>query len=67
MNSPPALLNERETAAFLSLSRPYLRRRRMLGQGPAYVKLGTRAIRHCLTDLEQWIAENRREPQGAAR
>jgi predicted DNA-binding transcriptional regulator AlpA len=34
-----------------------LRKRRMNGDGPAYVKLG-RTVRYRLSDLDDWLAEN---------
>lgn len=60
------LLNEREAAKYLSVSRQFLRKSRMNGTrlshtpAPPYVKFG-RSIRYSLDDLQAWIAEHRRE------
>lgn len=47
----PKLLNEKETAEYLALSRPTLARWRMLGKGPRYCVLGSRTIRYRVSDL----------------
>lgn len=60
------LLTEAETAKYLSVSRPFLRKSRMEGRrenhtpGPPWVKFG-RAVRYAIDDLNAWIAEHRQE------
>jgi predicted DNA-binding transcriptional regulator AlpA len=49
------LLNQRATAAYLSISERTLERWRVSGDGPSFCKLGRRvAYREC--DLIEWIA-----------
>jgi hypothetical protein len=53
------LLNQRATAAYLSISERTLERWRVSGCGPAYCKLGRRvAYREC--DLVEFINSHRR-------
>ena len=44
---------EAETAAYLHVSRAYLRQRRMRGSGPPYAAFG-RMIRYRRRDLDAW-------------
>lgn len=46
-------LDERASAAFLSLSPQYLRKRRADGDGPKHIRFG-RAIRYRRSDLLAW-------------
>lgn len=63
---PRRLLDEIETARYLSFSRQFLRKSRMEGKrknhadGPPYFKIG-RSIRYSIEELDKWIAEHRRE------
>jgi predicted DNA-binding transcriptional regulator AlpA len=52
-------LTVRETAAYLSVSKSWLDKRRLDGNGPAYLKLGRRVV-YDIIDLENWAASNRR-------
>jgi predicted DNA-binding transcriptional regulator AlpA len=52
-------LTVKETAAYLSVSKSWLDKRRLDGNGPAYLKFGRR-IAYDLVDLENWAANNRR-------
>jgi len=47
------LLTPHDAARFLALSRSWLAKLRMTGEGPAYVKLG-RQVRYRLSDLQAW-------------
>jgi predicted DNA-binding transcriptional regulator AlpA len=55
------LLSETQTAEFLGLSTRTLQGWRLRGCGPAYIKVGGRAVRYRRSDLELWIEERRRE------
>lgn len=61
------LIDEREAARFLSCSRGYLRRSRMVGnpsgrnEVPPFVRVGKRGIRYCLRDLRDFVQRNRVE------
>lgn len=69
-NSQPIkrrLLTDPEAATYLGVSLSFLRQGRMEGRragrsaGPPFIKLGGRAIRYDLLDLDAWLAANRRE------
>jgi len=53
MNKDP-LLTPHDAAEFLALSRSWLAKLRLTGDGPPYVKLG-RQVRYRLGDLEAWL------------
>jgi hypothetical protein len=46
-------------AAYCGVSESYLAKGRVLGYGPAFMKLG-KAVVYDQTDLDGWLAENRR-------
>jgi predicted DNA-binding transcriptional regulator AlpA len=48
------LLTPREASAFLRVSESWLAKRRMVGDGPPYVKIG-RSIRYPEAALLQWM------------
>ncbi len=56
--TPPAALSEKGAAAYVAMSRPYLRRARREGHGPAFVRLG-RTIRYAVADLDAWLNAHR--------
>ena len=57
MDSKTTLLNEREAARWLGLSVATMRRRRLLRQPPAWVKLGARVL-YRKQDLESFVNAN---------
>ena len=59
------MYDEKETAEFLGCSVAALRKWRLLGTGPAYVKVG-RLVRYREDDLVAYLDANRVEPVGAA-
>ena len=58
-DKPTEYMGTREAAAFLGLSPRTLDRYRVIGEGPAFYKSGTR-IRYARADLEDWAAARRR-------
>lgn len=56
----PILLNVREAAARLGLSKSTLDKMRCAGKGPRFIKPTDRAVRYDPDDLEAWIAGRRR-------
>lgn len=54
--TPQALLDSHEVAALLNISYQHVRRLRVTGQGPAFIKLPTGTIRYRVEDVEAWIA-----------
>ena len=53
-----AYLNQREAAEFLGCSSETIRRRRLDGDFPEPVRLGSRNLRWSRADLERWAEEN---------
>lgn len=60
------ILNEREAAVRLGLSVATLRRRRLLRQPPAWVKLGARCL-YRAADLQAFVEANLVRPTGSDR
>jgi predicted DNA-binding transcriptional regulator AlpA len=60
------LLTEAEAAEYLSASRMFLRKMRMRQAGPAWVRMGSRAIRYSVEDLNSWIQAQRYLPRVSA-
>ena len=57
------LLNEKAAAERLSVSVAALRRWRLFGEGPSYMKLG-RSVRYSCDDLDAFCNANRVETTG---
>ena len=53
------LLNVNEAASRLGVSISYLNKLRLTGEGPIFIKLGTR-VAYDPADLATWIAERKR-------
>ena len=58
-SAPDALLNVRQAAARLGLSKSTLDKMRGAGKGPHFVKSTERAIRYDPVDLDRWISARR--------
>jgi len=58
------LIDEREAAKVLCCSVATLRKWRLLGNGPAYIKVG-RLVRYSEADLATYLDANRKEPAAA--
>lgn len=56
--SHKAILRPNEAAQFLGLSESTLAKRRLTGEPPKYVKLGSRAVGYSLEVLESYIKNN---------
>ena len=58
------ILNEKEAALYIGMSRSFLSQDRMNGYregrtpGPIFMKLG-RSIRYCKEDLDTWLSRHR--------
>ena len=57
-NQHEPLLRDPQAADYLNVSIAWLQRQRWLGTGPAYIKVGARAVRYRKNDLESWVAAN---------
>jgi predicted DNA-binding transcriptional regulator AlpA len=53
-------LTVKETAAYLSVSKSWLDKRRLDGNGPAYLKFGRRVV-YDMADLDAWATSNKRQ------
>jgi hypothetical protein len=53
------LLNEKESAMFLNVSRDFMRISRIRGTGPAYSKIG-KCVRYRLEVLEAFVIANQK-------
>ena len=61
------LLNTKEAAEYLCVSKAFLERDRWAGAKIPFVRVGSRAVRYRLDDLDRFIAERRQEvavPEG---
>ena len=47
-----------EAARFLGISIPYLKKLRLMGEGPAYYRLGRRVV-YSLETLQAWLDDHR--------
>lgn len=56
------LLDVREAAAYVGLSKSTLDKMRCFGTGPRYIKLTSAAVRYDPADLKAWIAARRSSP-----
>ena len=52
------VLREADAAKYIGFSRSFLRKGRLEGRGPAYLRLG-RQIRYRIADLDQWLSTHR--------
>lgn len=59
------MLDVKTAAKRLGLSKSTLDKLRVYGGGPRFSKLG-RSVRYSTTDLDMWVAENRRTSTSAA-
>jgi len=64
--SPTRKLSVQETAAYLSVSKSWLDKRRLDGNGPLYLKFGRRVV-YDIVDLEKWAAGNKRRHTAESR
>ncbi len=49
------VLKTKEAAEFLNLSPSFLEKARVYGDGPPFVRLGSRAVAYRLSDLTEWL------------
>jgi hypothetical protein len=50
----PAVLREQDAARYIGLSRAYLKKARLFGRGPNFVRI-QRAIAYRVVDLDRWL------------
>ncbi|MBI3439292.1 MAG: helix-turn-helix domain-containing protein [Proteobacteria bacterium] len=62
-STPDALLNVRQAAARLGLSKSTLDKMRRAHKGPRFVKTTDRAIRYDPVDLDRWINARRSQSE----
>ena len=56
----PVWLTPKDAADHLGVSVGWLSKLRVVGDGPVFSKLGRRAIRYRLTELDRWAQERER-------
>jgi len=61
------VLDTKQAAAFLGLTRRCLDIWRKEGRGPVFVKIGARIVRYRLGDLEKFLDENTKQPVAASK
>ena len=49
-----------EAAEYLGIASSTLEKRRLIGEGPPFIRIGTRAVGYCVDDLDAYIASGRR-------
>ena len=54
---PSALLNQSQAASLIGVSERTLECWRWKGNGPAFVKISSRAVRYRRQDIEKWVSE----------
>lgn len=60
-HAPEHIVDERDAARYLNFTPAFMRRRREVGGGPAYLRIG-RTIRYRIADLDAWLAAHRIDP-----
>ena len=56
----PAKLRVQQAAGYLGISKSWLDKKRITGEGPPYLKLGRRVV-YDIDDLEIWASGHRRQ------
>lgn len=59
LQTPTTLLTPKEAARLLNLSVSWLAKRRLVGDGPNYIKMGG-AVRYSQAALQQWMKGQQR-------
>jgi len=54
------LLNTQEAATILGVSKAFLERDRWAGAGIPFIRVGSRAVRYRLSDIDAYIESNQR-------
>ena len=60
ISDPKRLINEKEAAVFLGVTRRALQQWRLNGSGPKYVKISQRCVRYRRIELIKWSEERLR-------
>ena len=59
-SAPNPMLRVRDAARYLGLSKSFLDKLRLTGDGPAFFKLGRKVVAYRREDLDSWLAGKRR-------
>jgi predicted DNA-binding transcriptional regulator AlpA len=60
-NAPPTeILLTREASSYLHASESTLEKWRIRGDGPPFIRIGSRKVGYLRTDLDEWLASRRR-------
>lgn len=63
---PQNAVDESDAAAYLAMSRAWLRKVRGQNRGPAYLRIG-RSIRYRVADLDAWLDQHRVDTRDSRR
>lgn len=55
------LMTTKELAAYARVSESFLKKKRMEGTGPAFLKLGTKKVVYRLTDVDAYFAAAKKQ------
>ena len=64
-NRPTRILRTPGAAGYVGLSPSTLEKKRLSGGGPAFIRLGGRAVGYDVRDLDAWLEEQRRHAANA--
>ncbi len=59
------LVDTKSAARIIAMSIGWLNAARLKGTGPRFVRVGAKAVRYRVSDLEAWLAANTIEPKSS--
>ncbi len=65
--SKQRILRTPNAAAYVGLSASTLEKLRLTGDGPAFIRLGGRAVGYDIRDLDAWLDDQRAETESGPR
>lgn len=63
----PRVLLTPEAAKYIARSDSFLEKARCSGEGPPFIKLGSRAVGYLIEDLDAWLTSRRRSSTSETR
>ncbi len=61
----PRMLRTPDAARYVGLSASTLEKLRLVGKGPAWIRLGARTVGYDVTALDEWLDQRRAATQAA--
>lgn len=65
VQTPTRILRTPDAARRVGLSESSLEKARCRGDGPAFIKIGSRAVGYLISDLDEWLSSRRRTSTSA--